>query len=290
MSTQSICFLIVYLVFAPFLGGLLDGIDRKISARMQGRKGPSVFQPFYDVIKLFQKEPLVVKRSQTFLVMTYLLFMVIAGGLFYAGMDLLLCFFALTTCAMFLVLAASFTHSPYASVGCQRELIQMMAYEPMVLLTAVGFYVATDTFYVSEIITKDTSVILYLPGVFVGFLFILTIKMRKSPFDLSTAHHAHQEVVRGITQEMVGSNLALIHLAEWYEVIFLMGVVALFIVNSHPISYVVALVVILATYFFEILIDNVSARVNWKVLLVSTWAVTLIAGGINLTILVLTSK
>lgn len=290
MSTQSICFLIVYLVFAPFLGGLLDGIDRKISARMQGRKGPSVFQPFYDVIKLFQKEPLVVKRSQTFLVMTYLLFMVIAGGLFYAGMDLLLCFFALTTCAMFLVLAASFTHSPYASVGCQRELIQMMAYEPMVLLTAVGFYVATDTFYVSEIITKDTSAILYLPGVFVGFLFILTIKMRKSPFDLSTAHHAHQEVVRGITQEMVGSNLALIHLAEWYEVIFLMGVVALFIVNSHPISYVVALVVILATYFFEILIDNVSARVNWKVLLVSTWAVTLIAGGINLTILVLTSK
>lgn len=290
MSTQSICFLILYLVLAPFLGGLLDGIDRKISARMQGRKGPSVFQPFYDVIKLFQKEPLVVKRSQTFLVMTYLIFMVIAGGLFYAGMDLLLCFFALTTCAMFLVLAASFTHSPYASVGCQRELVQMMAYEPMVLLTAVGFYVATDTFYVSEIITKDTSAILYLPGVFVGFLFILTIKMRKSPFDLSTAHHAHQEVVRGITQEMVGSNLALIHLAEWYEVIFLMGVVALFIVNSHPISYVVALVVILATYFFEILIDNVSARVNWKVLLVSTWAVTLIAGGINLTILVLTSK
>jgi ech hydrogenase subunit B len=50
---------------------------------------------------------------------------------------------------------------------------------------------------------------------------------------------------------------------------------------------VVALVVVLATYFLEILIDNVSARVNWKVLLVSTWVVTLIAGGINLTILVL---
>ncbi len=290
MSIQSVIFLILYLLLAPFVGGLLDGIDRKVSARMQGRKGPSVFQPFYDVIKLFQKEPLVVKRSQTFLVMTYLIFMVIAGGLFYAGMDLLLCFFALTTCAMFLVLAASFTHSPYASVGCQRELVQMMAYEPMVLLTAVGFYVATDTFYVSEIITRDTSAILYLPGVFVGFLFILTIKMRKSPFDLSTAHHAHQEVVRGITQEMVGSNLALIHLAEWYEVVFLMGVVALFIVNSNPVSYVVAIIVILATYFFEILIDNVSARVNWKVLLVSTWAVTLIAGGINLTILVLISK
>ena len=247
MDVKPILFVILYIVGAPFIGGFLDGVDRKISARMQGRKGPSVFQPFYDVIKLFQKEPLVVKRSQTFLVMTYLLFMVIAGGLFFAGMDLLLCFFALTTCAMFLVLAASFTHSPYASVGCQRELVQMMAYEPMVLLTAVGFYVATGTFYVKDIIHMNTSAIAFLPGVFVGFLFILTIKMRKSPFDLSTAHHAHQEIVRGVTQEMVGSNLALIHLAEWYEGVFLMGVVALFIVNSNPVSYVVALIVILAT-------------------------------------------
>jgi ech hydrogenase subunit B len=287
MDWKALVIVIVYVLFAPLVGGFLDGVDRKISARMQGRKGPSILQPFYDVEKLFQKEALVVKRSQTFLVMTYLLFMIIAGSLFYAGMDLLLCFFALTTCAMFLVLAASFTHSPYASVGCQRELVQMMAYEPMVLLTAVGFYVATGTFYVKDIVYMDTSAILYLPGVFVGFLFILTIKMRKSPFDLSTAHHAHQEVVRGVTQEMVGSNLALITLAEWYEVVFLLGVIALFIINSNPISYVVALVVVLATYFLEILIDNVSARVNWKVLLVSTWVVTLIAGGINLTILVL---
>ena len=199
MATKQFIFVLLYIVCAPFIGGFLDGVDRKVSARMQGRKGPSVFQPFYDVIKLFQKEPLVVKRSQTFLVMTYLLFMVITGGLFFAGMDLLLCFFSLTTCAMFLVLAASFTHSPYASVGCQRELVQMMAYEPMVLLTAVGFYVATGTFYVKDIIGMDMSAIVYLPGVFIGFLFILTIKMRKSPFDLSTAHHAHQEIVRGVT-------------------------------------------------------------------------------------------
>ncbi len=290
MNVTQIVSLILYIVFAPLLGGLLDGIDRKISARMQGRKGPSILQPFYDVIKLFQKEPLVVKRSQTFLVMTYFLFMIITGGLFFAGMDLLLCFFALTTCAMFLVLAASFTHSPYASIGCQREMLQMMAYEPMVLLTAVGFYVATGTFYVKDIINEPISAILYLPGVFLGFLFILTIKMRKSPFDLSTAHHAHQEIVRGVTQEMVGSNLALINLAEWYEVVFLLGVIALFIINSNPISYLVAVVVVIAAYFLEILIDNTSARVNWKVLLVSSWVVTLIAGGINITILVLMQR
>ena len=86
---------------------------------------------------------------------------------------------------------------------------------------------------------------------------------------------------------MVGSNLALIHLAEWYETVFLLGVVAMFFVNSNPVSYVAALIVVLLAYFLEILIDNVSARVNWKVLLVSTWVVTLVAGGVNLTILVL---
>ena len=31
---------ILYLLLAPLAGALLDGVDRKISARMQGRQGP----------------------------------------------------------------------------------------------------------------------------------------------------------------------------------------------------------------------------------------------------------
>ena len=42
-------YVILFLIFAPFIGGLLDGMDRKLSARMQGRTGPSVLQPFYDL-------------------------------------------------------------------------------------------------------------------------------------------------------------------------------------------------------------------------------------------------
>ncbi|MEE0777037.1 MAG: NADH-quinone oxidoreductase subunit H, partial [Bacillota bacterium] len=52
----NIVALIAYLVLAPFVGGFLAGLDRKISARMQGRFGPPVLQPFYDVSKLRQKE------------------------------------------------------------------------------------------------------------------------------------------------------------------------------------------------------------------------------------------
>jgi ech hydrogenase subunit B len=43
-------------IAAPFAGGLLTGVDRVITARMQGRQGPPVLQPFYDVMKLYQKE------------------------------------------------------------------------------------------------------------------------------------------------------------------------------------------------------------------------------------------
>ena len=40
---------IVFAVLAPVLGCLLAGLDRKISARMQGRVGPPILQPYYDV-------------------------------------------------------------------------------------------------------------------------------------------------------------------------------------------------------------------------------------------------
>ena len=47
--------LLIYLVAAPLLGGILEGWDRRITARMQARRGPPILQPFYDVLKLWQK-------------------------------------------------------------------------------------------------------------------------------------------------------------------------------------------------------------------------------------------
>ena len=78
----SVCFL----VLAPFLGGFLDGLDRKISARMQGRIGPPVLQPFYDVRKLFNKQTIVVNKAQTFLMLTYMAVQIFVGVLFFDGL------------------------------------------------------------------------------------------------------------------------------------------------------------------------------------------------------------
>ena len=285
MSIYRMITMVAFVMFAPFVGGLLDGLDRKISARMQGRRGPSILQPFYDVMKLFSKKIMVVNAAQYFMVFSYLFFVIFSGTLFFGGFDLLLCFFSLTTAAMFLVLAACATHSPFSSMGSQRELLQMMSYEPMVLLTAVGFYLATGTFNVSEIIQSNVCPILKLPGFFIGFVFILSIKMRKSPFDLSTAHHAHQEMVKGITTEMVGGLYASVEIAEWYENVFLLGVVGLFFMNSNPLSIILAVVMCLVVFFVETFIDNVSARFKWDKVLGWAWTVTLLTGGINLLIL-----
>lgn len=285
-TSKIVISIVSYIILAPFAGGLMSGVDRKITARMQGRQGPPIFQPFYDVFKLLKKETSVVNHVQIFYLITFLAFIIFTGGLFFGGFDLLMVFFALTTANLFLILAATSSHSPYANMGANREMIQMLAYEPMVLLTAVGFYLATGTFKIKEIVINNSvPPVVMLPGVFVGFVFILTIKLRKHPYDLSTSHHAHQEMVKGITTEFSGEMFAIFEIAHWYENIFLMGVIGLFFLNSHWWSVLIALACISITYFVLILVDNTNARLKWKKMFKNSWITTIIIGALNVFIL-----
>ena len=267
-----------YLILAPFLGGLLDGIDRIISARMQRRKGPPLLQPFYDLKKLFSKQMIAVNNVQMLLNLSYLVFLAVAGAMLFGGMDILMCLFILSTADMFLIMSASSDSSPFSTLGANREMIQMMAYEPLTLLIAVGFYLATGSFHVGEIITSSQSPVMMMPGMLIGFMFISAVKLRKSPFDLSTSHHAHQEMVKGLTTEMAGPTLAIMNIAEYYEMVLLLGIAGLFIVNNQWWSWPLAILVCLVFYFLEILWDNVSARLKWKHLLGSCWVITLLTG------------
>ena len=270
----KVVFVLAYLILAPFLGALLDGVDRIISARMQRRKGPGLLQPFYDLGKLFSKEMIAVNDVQFLLNLSYLVILMIAGCMLFAGADLLMVLFILSTADMFLIMAASSD-------------LQMMAYEPLTLLIAVGFYLTTGSFQVSDIIRADTSAVLWMPGLLVGFMFTAAIKFRKSPFDLSTSHHAHQEMVKGLTTEMSGTTLAIMNIAEYYEMVLLFGIFSLFFINSTWWSWIVAILICGVIFFMETLWDNISARVKWKTLLYSCWVVTLVAGGVNILILML---
>ena len=92
---------VVFILLAPVIGGLIAGIDRKITAHMQGRVGPSILQPFYDVGKLFEKEDAVVNETQRFYVLSYFIFAIFTGALFFSGGDLLFVVFALTLAEIF---------------------------------------------------------------------------------------------------------------------------------------------------------------------------------------------
>ena len=285
MIIKAIIGIVAFLVLGPFVGGLLAGLDRKLSAKMQRRVGPPVLQPFYDVGKLFQKEKQTPTRFQDFYVLLFVIFVIASGVLFFMGGDLLLVIFTLTIGAAFLIIAAYSSNSPYAEVGAERELLAMLAYEPMVLITVIGFYMYTGSFRVSDILAGDTMPFLPMLGIFFGWLFILTLKFRKSPFDLSMSHHAHQELVRGVTTEFVGRTMGWVEISHWYENVFLLGFVFLFFANGTAWGWIIGIVVAILTYFFEVFIDNCFARMKWQFAFKSAWVIAVVLGMINLFVL-----
>ena len=98
---MNILYALLYLFLAPVGGGLLAGLDRKLAARMQRRVGPPVVQPFYDVLKLFEKERIAVNEAQGFYLAGFLFFMILSGIFFFAQGDILLVIFTLTMAGPF---------------------------------------------------------------------------------------------------------------------------------------------------------------------------------------------
>ena len=276
---------IATLIFAPVLGGLLSGIDRKITARMQGRNGPPVLQPFYDVMKLIQKEATTVNRTTRFYTAFLLVFTAFAVVLFFVGQDLLLCIFSFTLACIFFVIAGYSSHSPFSSVGTERELLLIMCYEPMILIVAFGIYKVTGSFNISDVVSLEQPAVVRLPLIFAGLLYVLTIKLRKSPFDLSMSHHGHQELVKGITTELTGICLAIVEITHWFETVFALSIVYIFFVYSWPGSYITAAIICLIIYFAEIIIDNTFARIKWRLALTTSWTVIVALSFANFVIL-----
>jgi formate hydrogenlyase subunit 4 len=275
----------IFVVCGPLVGGLIAGFDRKITARMQGRQGPPILQPFFDVLKLMEKESATVRGSQDFYIMTSLIFCVITGVFFFGGGNLLMVIFTLTTADIILVLGGFASNSPYSQIGAERELVQLMSTEPMIILLTIGLFLAKGSFTVTDLISSGPVAFPYLAGLFIGVLYIFTIKLRKSPFDLSMSHHMHQELVKGLTTEFSGRTLAAIEVMHWYETVIFLGLIFLFFTNGTPLWWALGIVVCLFLYFVEILIDNTYARMRWQFTLKSAWVVTIIFGGANLLVL-----
>lgn len=277
-SVNIFAALIVGLVVAPVAAGLISGVDRRVTARLQSRLGPPILQPFYDVFKLFGKERLLANYWLAFCAFVYLVGAATATVLFFLQSDLLLIFFVQAVGSVFLVIGALTVPSPYSQVGAHRELLQILTYEPLLVLVIVGIYMVTGSFKISAVYAHDTPLLLQLPLLFLVLGYALTIKLRKSPFDISASHHAHQEIVRGVYTEYTGPYLAIIEVAHWFEIALVLGLVSLF----WSTSVVGLLLLLLITYFVEILVDNSTSRMTWKWMLGSAWATGIAFSIINL--------
>lgn len=74
-------------------------------------------------------------------------------------------------------------------------------------------------------------------------------------------------------------------LTNWYENVFLLGLLSLSFLNSNRWSILLAIVCIAVCYLFEILVDNTNARFKWKQMLDNTWIVTAVLGALNLIVI-----
>ena len=131
---------LVFAIVAPVLGCLLAGLDRKISARMQGRVGPPLLQPYYDVRKLIEKDNVSVNSTEGTYITCALVFTLIAGGIFFSGGNLLMSVFVITLSGLFFIVAAYSTRSPYAEIGANRETLQVIPNLGKVMLYQLSYF------------------------------------------------------------------------------------------------------------------------------------------------------
>ena len=261
------------LILAPTIGTLLCGLDRKFTARLQGRIGPSFWQPVYDILKLLGKQPFLVHRMQLVYAFLHLFFMMLTLVLLVLGQDLLMVLFCQAFSALCLVIASMSVRSPYSWIGSQRKILQMLAYEPTLILLILAVYLQNNSFLGIKVLERDTPLIYSMPLMFISLLFVIAIEFEKSPFDVASSHHAHQEIVKGTTLEFSGPFLGLIEIAHAYEMAMFFGLMVAF---WHT-SLIMGILLALFGFILVLLMDNVCARLTsaWMVRFMWTIPLTL---------------
>lgn len=218
------------LLFAVVVGLLLAGIDRKILARMQKRKGPPLLQPTYDFFKLMGKETIIphAANRKAFLIapvlgfvslVVLMLFIPVFGySPFSTNGDLIIVLYLLTIPAVALIVGGSASGSPYAGIGISREMVTMMAYElPLVIvLLTVAKKVGGESlvFSLGEIGDWQSANGLLIshwaliPAA-IAMLLVIPAEVGTQPFDVA---EAETEICEGPLVEYSGAPLAVFKL------------------------------------------------------------------------------
>lgn len=261
-------------VIIILLGGLSLGAARKLSARMQRRIGPSVFQAFYDVSKLFSKELFYSKRLPVVYAVSSMAFQVAAVFILIYGGDTMMAFFVSGAGAVYLAAGAFASPSVYSWIGGRRELLAIAAYEPVLFVLALSAS------------THAHNVILVFPAVFLAMIPVLSVLLERSPYDVPGAH---QEIVTGPYAEYAGPMLGILNIAKWAQLGFVYVLISMLVWSSSTaLSLTLKVILVAAAIFITILIDNATARVSRKTMLITLPVITLGLMALNIAVLHLT--
>ncbi len=237
MIALKVLLTVLLSIWVMFLGLLYKGIDRKVAARFQARFGPPIIQPFYDVIKLLQKENVVPENAVPWIFNGAPWLGLLAGIslLFYQPMgslppllgdrgDIILIIYLFTVAAIALVAGGFASGSPFATVGAQREMVLLMSYEfPLsTAIIALAWYYSKVfpslpafslyTYVVHPV--WSTMGVLGILGVILILITILIVapaELGKIPFDIA---EAETEIAEGVMVEYSGRNYALFYIAD----------------------------------------------------------------------------
>lgn len=220
-------FWILQIVLVPVLAPLGVGIINKLKARMQGRQGAGVLQPYRNLRKLFHKDEVIPKdASWVFRVAPFIVFGVtlVVGAsipLFSTAFglpmsDLLMIVYVMAIGVFFLALAGMDTGSAFGGFGSSREVSLSAVAEGVLIFSVLPLVIFTGTTDLGAIAAGVSNEYRHLLVTVVlaciGFIVALLAETKRFPFDNPDTHLELTMVHEAMLLEYSGKRLALM---EW---------------------------------------------------------------------------
>lgn len=215
------------LLFVPAFAPLFIGLTRKVKAKFQNREGASVWQPYYDLFKLFHKDEIISHdASWVFRFAPYIVFAVtlaIGASLPLVSTlthlptsDFLGIVYLIALGTFFLALSGIDTGGGFGGFGSSREMLVSSLTEGgliLSLLTLALISKSTDLFSISAVMQTIPSFAI-IPAVlaFISFNIALLSETSRYPFDNPATHLELTMIHEAMILEYSGKRLALM---EW---------------------------------------------------------------------------
>lgn len=239
MAFEFLLYLAVNTLFVLAVAPLFVSVIKKVKAWTQGRRGPSVFQTYFTVAKLLQKEVIYASTASRITRVTPLVTMaaILAAALFVplvfvpepvGGIgNIILFLYLLALARFFMALAGLDAGSTFGGMGSSREMSISAIIEPttIIVFAALAFVFRTlnifEMFSFSAASGTLATPILILIGI--SLFIILIVETSRIPVDNPETHLELTMIHEGMILEQSGRNLALMEVSAAVKLTVLMA-------------------------------------------------------------------